>query len=324
MATNWPSSAQLLGMVDELVHDAKFIQDDLLEPDETMTGTYAFDTLEGNRNVATHRTDGDGPGVQKMVVRTRTEVKLPNLREEKEIPAHLSALMDAPGGLTPERRQRLFERELKDLDLIFKRRHELDLFDLLLDSSITLSGDLSGVTYNFGRESAMQVTPGVDWDTPATATPLYDLRTWAQTFGRYSGGNKAVRVLMSTDGINALMETTEAAKFFSDQTKSQFFQEGIVPRAGGLEVIPVDHGYENSSGTWTRYLPANKAIILPAGVIGAKVNGPAVDTQAPDGLIGKFFKIYAEERRPVHYLLGTEKAMVGLTKADRILTATLW
>lgn len=321
----FPSNAKLTGMVNAFEPDASMPAAPLFTPETSETRDYAFDIVTNNTGVLDSRAVDSPAGIIKLTSKERVQAKLHVYREKKLLPASLIKLSEAPGKITIERFNARLEREMQDLDRLFDVTAERQRWQLITTGSLTITGE-DPATYAFGLKSSGSAA--VDWDTPATATPITDLKTAAKTVRRVWGMD-ATEVLMTTESLIYLLATTEAAGQLSDATKQEYMETGAVRKIANLAVRIIDGGYTDEAGTFHPYLSSNGTdgnivIVKAPGPVGLDVMGPAIDDEAPDGFIGKFVKTWSEKDPSGRWALETVTRAPGLTMSAKMYVLTAW
>lgn len=141
----------------------------------------------------------------------------------------------------------------------------------LSTATITFTSEeqlLTSINYNDGVSSILTNTASPLWTTPASATPIADMRDWLQDYADANYDDVPVVGLCSRATINNAMATDEVKAFFTMQgtapsliTGAQFTQllsvYGIPPLVEYRTQVTV-------AGATTRVLPVNKIVWLPA------------------------------------------------------------
>lgn len=322
-----PSTEKLTGIVQGFIPDRRYKALEYFAPETSENDKFGFDKITGSRGITTFRKAGGVAGVIATETRSRIMATLHTIREKKSLDESKLRWLDGPGKRDPEAASAWINRELADLNDIFDRTWNKLCFDLMRTGIMTITNEgVTEATYDFGLTQTGSAA--VDWDTPATATPLADLRAAAETI-RQNWGDDPSEILMPSQALEYLMATAEVQALLGESTKDEYAATGRVMKLLNMDVTIVDHGYRNSSGTFVPFLSSNGTlknivIIKAPGPVGQFVQGPAVDSKAPEGLIGKFAKVFSEEDPAGRWLLQTQTAMPGLTMPGKLYALTAW
>ena len=125
---------------------------------------------------------------------------------------------------------------------------------------------------------ALGTYAGSDWSTPATATPLADFRSiqlLAPAQGTsFDAGAVAV---MNRQTANYLLANTNAADIGGKRTQGlanimTLNEINMLLTGEGLpNIVVYDKGYKNDAGTFTRFIPNDKAVVVGVRPAGAPV-----------------------------------------------------
>lgn len=286
--------------------------------------TFDFEVLYGTGKKANFRGNDAGAGTVARMARKIKTVKLANIREKKLIKEATIRLMNAPGKREKESGKNALARELADLKKIADRTWEYCMWEMMTDGTIDILIDGVTYSYDFGMAAGNQETllTTAKWSAAATCTPLDDIRGWKQTVQQLTG-ETVTEIVMSSTALGYLVASTQGAGFLSDSAKDEYRETGTLKKLSDCSVAVVDHGYLNSSGTFTRFLGEYTVILKTGGEIGQFCDGPAIDSQAPEGHIGIFSKSYVQEDPPGRWALMHWKGFPGLTKPDNLFVATV-
>jgi len=322
----FPSNAKLTGVVQAFKPGVATPAARYFTGGKTDEKEFEFHILQSNRGKTDFRNPDSVAGVKARTARVKKRVQLACLREKVQLEETTIRWCEAPGKDHPELAEQALTRELRQLDDIFERTWEWARWQILTTGGYSALGEES-LTYDFGLTNT--VSAGVEWDLPATATPIANINAWKVLIEQTSG-YKAAELLITSPGLRLLMATSEAKALFSDDTKKTYFETGKIGKIADLNVILVDDGWDNA-GTFNYYLSTsgaptlgNMAIIKAAGPVGQFVQGKAIDSKAPDRLIGKFAKTYVREDPPGRTALMCQTASPGLTEPGKVVAATLW
>jgi hypothetical protein len=149
-----------------------------------------------------------------------------------------------------------------------RARMELARGDVLTDGKFTLTSE-NGLTLetDWGVPAGNLVAPAGDlWSVIATATPLADIRTWADTYTALNGEPPAV-ALTSRAVVSNMLRNAEirglAASLGGVPSIVTRAQLQTVLEAHGLPTIVEYDTQVNVNGSDARVIPADRFIMLP-------------------------------------------------------------
>ena len=322
----FPTTATLIGMVQAFKPDDSMKAAPLFPVKTTASNFYEFDIVEGNRGKTIYRTPDGEAGTQAIMKRTRKEIKLPTLREKKTLKESTLRWMDAPGKKAPANALVAIAEEFADLDGIFERTHEYARWQLLTSGVITLTGDYSDHTYDFGLTN--EADAAVTWDTIATSDPIGNLIAWREMVEKASG-QRPTEVWLSDTAIRYIFESTKALLVLDEKVRGKFAAEGTVLKLADMKVIPFNNGYRDDADAFKYYMSddgvaGNMAIIKVPGAIGVTAKGPVVDADAPPGHNGKFAKSWTTKDPSARWILEAETCLPGILNINNFGAFTLW
>lgn len=149
-----------------------------------------------------------------------------------------------------------------------RARMELARGDVLTDGVFSLA-DENGLTLeaDWGVPASNIVAPGTLWSATATATPLADIRSWADTYTDLNGEPPAVAVTSRSVVSNLLLNaeirelTATLAGTPNIVTRQQL---NTILQAHGLPTIVEYDTQVNVDGTDTKVIPTDRFVMLPA------------------------------------------------------------
>lgn len=183
--------------------------------------------------------------------------------------------------LTTRRPMGQFSGRINITDLVLMRQNQLLLrrldriehiiWTLLITGTFAVAD--GAITMHTDSYTFQTFTASVAWGTPATSTPLADLRTTQLKSRGYSvdfGGRSTLYMNRTT--FNQLLSNTNAADLGG---RKAAFGESINGPAGvnrvlGQDDLPniqiYDQGYLDSSGVFQLFIPNNKALLVGARI----------------------------------------------------------
>jgi hypothetical protein len=139
----------------------------------------------------------------------------------------------------------------------------------------------NGAVIHTDTFSLQTSTPGITWATSATAIPLANMRT-VQALGPAAGADfgRGALAIMNRATWNSAISNTNTA----DLGGRFNVIAGMGQRARSLEnvnqvtlsedlptFVIYDRGYKNAAGTFTRFVPNNKVIVIGAREDGSRI-----------------------------------------------------
>lgn len=321
----FPSTASLIGVVQNFEGSDVNRAAKWFPTVQTLGNVYEFDVVYGNRTKANYRAPEAPAGMQALTRKVRKRVTLPTLREKKRLNEATLRWADGAGKHYPERALEAIARELRDLDEIIERTTEYARWRLLVSGQIVLTGDYNE-TYDFGYGSTANA--GVPWATTASSNPINDLLAMKRQMQR-EGGMTPHTILMGSAQLRQVFQSAASLELMGESTKDQYRATGTVGQLAGMNVEIVDDGYIADDGvTFDYYLnmddpdgskSTTDCVLLIAGdKVGETAEGGVVDSQAPDGHIGKFAKSWEQEDPTGRWVLEAHTVLPGLTHPNRI------
>jgi len=155
-------------------------------------------------------------------------------------------------------------------------RMELIIWTLLIAGTFSVADGASVLhtdSYTFQTFSA-----SVPWGTVATATPLADIRaTQLKSRGYSVNFGPTATIYMNRVTFNQILSNLNAADLYGRKAEFGATINGpadlnrILAGEGlpGIEIY--DRGYKDATGTWTLFIPDNKAVLIGARDDGARV-----------------------------------------------------
>lgn len=318
-------NAALTGMVQEFAWDKFTAINEFFVRTDTDVDFFEFEVLEGSKGIASFRNPDAPANVSDNTIRKRVTVKLRNLREKRRIKESTIRLLDAPGRKGfKEKAATKIARELQDIDNVIMRTWEKYAWDCVTTGTLTLPEHGVDQSYDFGLTNTVDLTGDALWSAAATATPLANLLSWSELVTR-GAGEQATDVYMTSVAFRHLMASAEVVAKVDDDSKKEFLRTGKLVDIANLTIHLIDWGFDNA-GTFNYFLggeTGNKVIVKAPGPVGFFVDGPAMDSKAPDGLTGKFSKSWEQEDPTGRWLLECHQGIPGLTEPDRLYTATV-
>jgi hypothetical protein len=282
-----------------------------------------WDVLKGSRQLAGFNLPGAEAHTVDQLGRTQESAQLAYIRLKKVFQPQLMHWLREPGQIAATNAEAMVLRELQDLSQRIDLVQEQLLWNALRGTSTISYPDGSSATVNYGFPSSHIVAPAVDWNNATPENMINDLVTWkrlVQTHGRVKPTTAYCSILTIQEIFNAFAAnsgvvvnpsvTTGAVAAYpmgtmlSDRMKDEYYTNGILPGFAGLDWIPVEEVYTNSTGFLTRFVGDGVT-----GGSGAELFlgnfteqrpfevklGKSADDSAPEGMYGKFTKTWKQE-----------------------------
>ena len=320
----FPSTASLIGVVQNFEGSDINRAKKWFPTVQTLGNVYEFDILYGNRTKADYRAPEAPAGMQALTRKVRKRVTLPTLREKKRLSEATMRWQDGAGKQYPERAMEAVARELRDLDDIIERTTEYARWQMLTKGKIILTGDYNE-TYDFGYGSTSFAS--AVWSDATNSDPINDIIAMKRKI-QHEGGLTPHTILMGSAQLKQIFQSAKALALMGEGTKDQYRATGSVGQIAGMKVEIVDDGFIDSNGDFSYYLNSDDAataaettdcVLLIAGdKVGETVEGSVVDSQAPDGHIGKFAKSWEQEDPTGRWVLEAHTCLPGLTHPNRV------
>jgi hypothetical protein len=194
-------------------------------------------------------------------------------------------------------------------DYLLNRRINLlrsILWTLVSTGTFTVADEL-GKTKYAGTFSIQTYTAGVSWGTSATATPLANFRAIQLLSAGYSVnfGSQAT-AYMNRVTFNKLVANTNTSDIAGRRTSglqsvlNQSEINSVLLGEDLPQVVIMDDGYYNESGTWTRFIATDKVVIIGSRPAGQPVGDYAMTRNAnnPGMQPGPYMKVVEKEEPP--------------------------
>lgn len=173
--------------------------------------------------------------------------------------------------LVMEAHEQLLDRRIVRIESI--------LATYLISGSFTVAGP-NGTTVFQGSYTRQQITPSVAWSTLATSTPLADMMGYVDKEDgqdvnfRASGG---AYQLMNSVTSRYVLKNSNDADLGGKLVAGGNTINGLAPVndiLGDYDVPPIkiyNGGYHNDAGTWTKYIPDGKVLVVGKRTSGVRV-----------------------------------------------------
>lgn len=280
-----------------------------------------WDVLKGSRQLAGFNLPGAEAQTVDQLGRTQESAQLAYIRLKKVFQPQLMHWLREPGQIAATNAEAMVLRELQDLSQRIDLVQEQLLWNALRGTSTITYPDGSSATVNYGFPSSHIVTPAVNWQNATPENIINDLVAWkrlVQTHGRVKPTTAYCSILTIQDIFNSFAANgtavvtvgtptnTQAVApmggMLSDRMKDQYYTNGILPGFAGLDWIPVEEVYTNSTGYLTRFVgdgTSNNAEVFLGNFTEQRPFevklGKSADDSAPEGMYGKFTKTWKQE-----------------------------
>lgn len=322
---DFPTTAMLIGMVQEFDVDDSNIAAEWFPAAQSLNNYYEFDLVSSSRTKTDYRLPDGEAGTIAVRPKERKTVKLPTVREKKTLRESTLRWMDASGKKAPAKAAEEVAAELLDLDGIIERTHEYARWKLLMTGAITLTGDVTD-TYDFGLVNEADAAD--PWDVIVDSDPIGNLIAW-KLMVEQASGRKVTDLYLGSLAQKYIFESTKALTLLGETTKDEYARTGTVKMLNEMRVHTFDSGYRTDGGTHKYYLSddgvaANMCLMKCEGAVGVTAEGPPVDADAPDDMIGKFAKSWVTKDPSARWILECQTALPGITRINNYGAFTLW
>ena len=214
---------------------------------------------------------------------------------------------DIGGSLSPgERNDAIIADTLLDHRDAIARRWEWMACEAIKNGQVTVAGEnYPTVTVGFGRNAANSktLTGTARWNQPTTATPLTDIKSWANEMLRRSG-RKLTRITMTPSAAEAFFATNQVAQALETRrgslTRLESFDvsgeyvtfHGLLE--GGVELVTYNDIYEDNDGVEQPFVE-DGLIVLTGDVEGVRAFGAIMDNKAGWKPLSMFPKMWEQE-----------------------------
>jgi hypothetical protein len=178
-------------------------------------------------------------------------------------------------------------------------RIEWIIWTLLSTGTFAVASPTAAVIHT-DTYTVQTLTAGVTWATSATATPLANFRA-VQLLGPSRGAlfGAGAEAWMNRTTFNTLITNANAADLHGRYTvmqntiRNQQSVDMILTGEGLPSIVIYDEGYFTDAGTFTRYIPNNKVVVIGQRPSGAAVGEYRMTRNAnnPDMAAGAFTKV---------------------------------
>ncbi len=153
---------------------------------------------------------------------------------------------------------------------------EMMRMQLLTTGTIIIANNGQSYQYDFGVPAGNKVS--ADWHTAASAQPVKNLVTWASNVQNATGVRPSI-VLMNSNTLATMAEADSVKNsmyVFANGTvdPDPIDAQNFIARKARMQIITYDKGYTPiGSDTFTKFIPDDVVVLLPAGAVGEGVFG---------------------------------------------------
>ena len=287
-----------------------------------------WDVIKRSRGILDPVTPGSEATTVANLATEHKVAKLSYYRAKKRLKGETMYWVRNPGsGYSSQWGKARVREEAEDLNWQIDRSLEKQVWDMFTG---TVNFTLEGVAYTI--DQGMDVThtgasAAVKWNTPATATPLEDIKA-AKALIREDGGEEPTDVFISDVYMDWLTDNSKVQALLHNDKGAQVLANGYISRLSGLNWHVFDYGYTDAAGTFVRYMAEDHFIMIAKGnesPDGKVTNdlfdvleGASTDTKS-DGSTGKFMKSWEQEDPSGTFTLADWYAMVALQKPESVV-----
>ena len=211
------------------------------------------------------------------------------------------------GTLTPaERSDAIIADTLLDHSEMIDRRLEWMACEAVVNGMVTVAGEnYPSVTVGFGRNAAntKALTGTARWSQSATATPITDIKGWANEM-LHRSGRRLKRVTLTPGAETAFFAAQETQDILETRRGSLATAERanasgevaykVMDIPGGVEVWVYNDVYEDNSGVEQPFVQ-DGLVVLTGEVEGVRAFGAIMDNKANWKPMSKFPKMWEQE-----------------------------
>lgn len=195
-----------------------------------------------------------------------------------------------------------------------------------LKGSIAIDENGVKVTETFAVQSH---TPAVDWDTPATATPLADFNALKLKFRKTGATAQGAVAFMNQKTLNWLLENQNAADIKGFQN-SNFVQlpysldelNKVMTARGLPSIVCYDEGWVDENDTWTPFLADAEVIVIGKRQSGEKVGDfmstPTLHNSSNGQPAPGYFSIIEVNGLPSEQVGSVSMSQLGMAKNPKV------
>lgn len=214
---------------------------------------------------------------------------------------------DIGGELSPQQRHdAILADTLMEQSEAIDRRLEWMAAQAIVHGQVEVVGEnYPSVTVGFGRNAANTKTlaGAARWSQPTTATPITDIKNWANEMLRRAG-RKLTRVTLTpsaelaffaADETKYILETRRGSLARAEQANaSGEVAYKVMDLPGGVEVWVYNDFYEDNDGVEVPFVE-DGLVVLTGEVEGVRAFGAIMDAKANWAAVSKFAKMWQQE-----------------------------
>lgn len=295
---NWPTAKGIDQAIKKMKSDPqRFIGSKFAPLVNSYFQEIEYDEIYGPQGMANvHALDGE-PRMVEMPKVVRKSFKPAYFKEMHRLSESDILKLGQLGGTEHQRitSQQLIANALENLNNRIENRIEWMRWQALLNGKVSIDENQLKIDAQYGVPSAnLAKTVSVSWATTTSSKPIEDILTVQQDF--VGTGFRLGEIYMNS----------YTAKLFctSNDTKSYYYgagvQEKVLPGTlgkysafffPGIKITVYDEGYEDTTGTFQKFIPDNKVLFLGDGIPGEiidVVSVPSLHTPTGEPRPGKF------------------------------------
>lgn len=278
-----------------------------------------WDVLKGGRQLAGFNIPGEEATMMNQLGRSQESAVLAYTRIKKTFQPQLIHWLREPGQIAATNAEAMVMREIQDMSQSIDLMQEQLLWNALRGTSTINYKDGASATVNYQFPSSHLVSSGTAWTSATPTQIINDLVTWKrliQTHGRVKPktaycSTLTIQKIFNSFAANATAtvnvgggQTSSApmGTMLSDRMKDEYYTNSILPGFAGLDWVPVEEVYTNSSGNLTRFVGDGTNSNAEVFIGNYTDNRPwevrlgkTADDSAPEGMYGKFTKTWKQE-----------------------------
>ena len=281
--------------------------------------TAKWDVIHQNRDMADYVVpDGEGNVVARLGIKQQSST-VACLKEKKQLKGSTLAWLRKPGTEHTQIAEQAVKDELADLDSRLEFRREWARWQAI-SGTLTVNQAKVKFTVDYGIDVSHKPTTATAW-SDVSATIIKDLTDWKELIQQDSG-EQATTVYVNSKVMSYMVQNTGIKSLMGEQLKTQILQSGYITRVLGLNFIVYDAGYVPAGGSFTKFVPDDKAIMVTGSQFAEEQTAPSTDPKS-GYKPGKFSKSWIEEDPAGIWVLIELNSLPVIKKVENIVYADL-
>jgi len=281
--------------------------------------TAQWDEVHQNRDMADYIVpDGEGNVVARLGLKHKTST-VACLKEKKQLKGSTLAWLRKPGTEHQQYAEQAIREELADLDSRLEFRREWARWKAL-SGTLTVNQTKVKFTVDYGIDSSHKPTVTTAWSNAASDI-IGDLTAWKELIQKDSG-EMASKIYVNDIVMSYMVKNNGIKALMGEQLKTQILQSGYITKVLGLDVVVYNAGYVPAGGSFTKFIPDNKCIMVTGSIFGEEQTAPSTDPKS-GYRPGKFSKSWTEEDPAGVWVLVELNSLPIIKKVENLVYADL-